>query len=134
MEHILLLILSALGFSISYYVWYKNNLKKEKLVCMIGHDCGKMINSKYGKIFGISPSVMGVFYFGFIFIIALLHFLFIEFFTLNYVLFGKIIITGIAALFSIYSLFLQFFILKELCEYCLSLSILGIAIFVVVLI
>ena len=30
MEYIWLLILSALGFLISSYVWYKNNLKKEK--------------------------------------------------------------------------------------------------------
>ena len=63
-----------------------------------------------------------------------MYFLFPEFFALNYVFLGKIIITGIAALFSIYSIFIQLFILKEVCEYCLSLSALGIAIFVVVLI
>ena len=132
MEHIWLLILSALGFLISYYVWYKHNFKKEKLVCMIGHDCAKVIDSNYGKVFGISPSVMGIFYFGFIFIVSLMYFFFLEFFTLNYVMLGKIIITGSAALFSLYSIFLQFFILKELCEYCLSLSVLGIALFLVI--
>ncbi|MCH8945616.1 MAG: hypothetical protein IIA85_01720 [Nanoarchaeota archaeon] len=132
MEHIWLLIFSAVGFLISFYVWYKHNFKKEKLVCMIGNDCAKVIDSKYGKIFGISQSVMGIFYFGFIFIAGLMYFLFPEFFALNYAFLGKIIITGIAALFSIYSIFLQFFILKELCEYCLSLSALGIAIFLII--
>ena len=134
MEHIWLLILSALGFLISYYIWYKYNFKKEKLVCIIGNGCGKVIDSKYGKIFGISQSVMGIFYFGFIFIAGLMYFFFPEFFTLDYIILGKIIFTGIGALFSIYSIFLQLFILKELCEYCLSLSALGLAIFVIVLI
>ena len=96
-------------------------------------DCGKVINSKYGKVFGISPAVIGIFYFGFIFIVSLMYFFFPEFFILNYIVFGKIIVTGSAALFSIYSIFLQLVILKELCEYCLSLSALGIAIFLVVL-
>ena len=132
MEHIWLLILSTLGFLISYYVWYKHNFKKEKLVCMIGDDCAKVIDSKYGKIFGISQSVIGIFYFGFIFIASLMYFFFPEFFALNYIMLGKIIITGSAALFSLYSIFLQFFILKELCEYCLSLSILGIALFLII--
>ena len=134
MEHIWLLIFSAVGFLVSSYVWYKHSFKKEKLVCTIGNDCAKVIDSKYGKVFGVPSSIIGIFYFGFIFVVGLMYFLFPEFFILNYVFLGKIIITGIAALFSIYSIFLQFFILKELCEYCLSLSVLGIAIFVVVLI
>ena len=133
MEHIWLLIFSAVGFLVSSYVWYKHSFKKEKLVCTIGNDCAKVINSKYGKVFGIPYSIMGIFYFGFIFIVGLMYFFFPEFLTLNYVVWGKIIITGIAALFSIYSIFLQFFILKELCEYCLSLSALGIALFLVIL-
>ena len=132
MEHVWLLIFSALGLLISYYVWYKHNFKKEKLVCVIGDDCAKVIDSKYGKIFGISLSITGIFYFGFIFLIALLHFFFQGFFVLNYVAWGKIIITGVGALFSVYTIFLQFFVLKELCEYCLSLSALGVAIFVVI--
>lgn len=132
MEHIWLLIFSAAGFLISFYVWYKHNFKKEKLVCTIGNDCAKVIDSKYGKVFGMPPSVTGIFYFGFIFIVGLMYFFFPEFFTLDYIILGKIIFTGIGALFSIYSIFLQLFILKELCEYCLSLSALGVAIFLVI--
>ena len=133
MEHIWLLTLSVFGFLISYYIWYKHNFKKEKLVCMIGDDCAKVISSKYGRLLGAENTILGMFYYIFIFVAGILHFTFPNLFTLNYVIYSLLIITGGTALVSVYLTFVQLSVLKELCEYCLVANIVNVLIFLVIL-
>jgi len=133
MEHIWLLILSAFGFLISYYIWYKHNFKKEKLICIIGDDCTKVINSKYGRILGVDNTILGMFYYIFLFVVGILHVIFPNLFTLNYVIYSLLIITGATALFSVYLTFVQLNILKEICEYCLVANIVNVLIFLLIL-
>ena len=135
MENTLLLALSAFGFLVSTYVWYKHNLKKEKLVCNISKGkCGHMINSKYGKIFNTPLSVFGMIYFLFIFVTSILILFFPTLLIMNYILITEILVAGFAALFSLYTIFLQIFVIKELCEYCLSMSGTSLLIFAIMVI
>ena len=132
-EYIWLLILSILGFSISYYIWNKNK-KNEKLVCFINGECDKVVKSKYGKIFGFDNAIMGMLYYVFIFAIGLAQFLFPEFFALSFVVLGKIVISGGSVLFSVYLTFIQLGILKKKCEYCIASAVISVGIFAVVLV
>ena len=130
----MLIILSVLGFLVSYYIWNKAHRKKEKLVCVIGNDCNKVVHSKYSKILGIDNTILGMFYYSFIFIIGLLQFFFPVFFILSSIIIGKLVISGTAVLYSIYLMFIQLRILRDVCEYCLVANTINLLIFVVILI
>ena len=131
-EHILLLALSEIGFAVSWFVWSKKS-KHEKLVCVIGKDCDKVIRSKYGDTFGFDNTLLGMLYFAFVFVASVIQFFYLDFYDLLLFSWGRLIISGLAALFSAYLILIQIFVLKEYCEYCLATGALSIAIFLVVL-
>ena len=133
MEFIFLMLLGLAGFVISSYILYKNS-KAQPLVCHIGSDCGKVTNSKYGKTFGFDNTILGMIYYGFVFVMSLLAGIFPEFIASSSVFLGRLLISGGAALFSAYLVYIQLIVLKEFCEYCLVSSSLSIAIFLVILI
>jgi len=118
-----LLVLATLGFFLTSYIWYKKAYK-QKLVCAIGHDCEKVINSKYSKIFFIDNTVIGILYYLFMALSAIFSFsgLFITL---------RAIGSAGAALFSLYLTYIQLAVLKEWCEYCLASALISIAIFLV---
>ena len=124
------LALSVLGFIIAFYIWHKKK-NKEKLYCVLGKNCNKVIKSRYAKSFGFDNTVIGMLYYVFVFVISLAAFLFPAILTFSIFFIGFIVIVGIAALFSIYLVCIQLFVLKELCEYCLGSTAIAIAIFVV---
>ena len=110
MEHIYLLILSLTGFLVSAYIYYKKN-RKEKLVCIIGKDCNKVIHSKYSKFFGlIDNEIIGMLYYSLVLIFSLLGFFSLQFLLLPSFVLGKLVISGTAALASLALLYIQVFI------------------------
>jgi len=131
--YILTLILAFVGFILAYYIWKKKS-GKEKLVCIIGKDCDKVIGSKYARTLGIDNTILGTVYFAFVFILSLIYLVFPFASEINFLSIGSLIITGAAALFSFYLAIVQVFILKELCEYCLASSFLSVLIFVVLVV
>jgi uncharacterized membrane protein len=130
-ENIILLALSAVGFLISYHIHAKKK-KAEKLVCYVGKDCDKVIHSEYNAlIFGIHNEVLGMIYYGFAIVLTVLPFLSVSMllgFPLTSIL---LVVSGLAALFSVILTFIQVFLLRELCEYCLISAAVSIAMFVV---
>ncbi len=119
------------GLILSGYIRGKR-AKNEKLVCLIGEDCNKVVYSKYATIFGISNEVLGMLYYGLsgtFYILASLDILirvpFIE------------VILPLAALgaamFSWYLIFVQIAVIKEWCLWCITSSILSTLIFILVL-
>ena len=131
MQHVsstLLIILSVIGFLLSFYIFYKKK-RKEKLVCIIGKDCNKVINSKYARFFFASNEVIGMVYYTLIFITTLI-FLSSPLLLTSTIVFSRAVIVGIAALFSIYLSIVQVFVLKELCDYCLAANIINIILFI----
>lgn len=134
MEEVLLIFFSILGFLIAYHVWNKVHRKKQKLVCLRGEGCNKVTTSKYAKTFGIENTLMGMAYFILIFAIGILQLIFPEILTLSYVFWGKILVSGSSALFSIYLIGIQAFVLKDWCEYCLASSAISVLIFMTIII
>ena len=119
LEAVVLILLAVVGFTVSWYIRHKTS-HQEKLVCVIGEDCDKVVNSKYGKTFGIDNTIGGMLYYSYVFFISLAQFVLpVALFAQNWVLWVKLITSGAAGLFSLYLIGVQVFVLKEYCEYCL---------------
>ncbi|MGA2130051.1 MAG: vitamin K epoxide reductase family protein [Candidatus Pacearchaeota archaeon] len=128
-QYLLALILSVIGFALAYHIWNKK-ASKEKLVCIIGEDCSKVVESKYGKTFGIDNTVLGMLYYFFVMVAALVTLFLPMFLTIPLFVKGFLAIAGLSALFSLYLTFVQVVFLKEFCEYCLGNTLITILIFV----
>lgn len=132
MSEYTIILLAILGFVISFLIWY-TKINNKKLVCVIGKDCNKVINSKYSKTFGINNEILGMLYYSLLIIISILILKSPFFSTINIVNLGRIIIAGFSALFSVYLTYVQIFKLKEYCEYCWAVNVINIIIFLVIL-
>lgn len=112
----LILILALAGFAVSFNINFKKN-KKEKLVCLIGEDCDKVVHSRYATTFGVDNQIFGMIYY---FSIAIFAATLISglIWPPVIVLLFKLATIG-AALFSVYLIGIQAFVLKEWCEWCL---------------
>ncbi|MER3570112.1 MAG: hypothetical protein C4348_00645 [Patescibacteria group bacterium] len=109
----IILFLSILNLIVSSYLFYLD-LKKEVPFCLINSGCEFIFQSKYSRIFNIPIAFLGIVYF-----LILLIFSFLIFKGKNYLIkFFKIIIT-FGFLFALYLIYLQFFVIKSFCQYCL---------------
>ena len=132
LKEILLILFSVLGFGISFHIWNKIHREKKKLKCIIGDGgCNEVVKSEYGKIFGVDNTFLGMFYYFFVLASAIFLLIYPLLLNFNYIYWTIIGITGSAALFSFYLLFVQFFVLKKWCEYCSTSAALSIGIFLV---
>ena len=117
-------ILALIGLADASYLLYKK-LRKEKLVCFIWDDCDKVTKSKYGYLLGIPNEFFGVGFYLFalaLFVISLLGNTMILGFPLLFLLLFAVIP---ASLVSLYLLFVQAFILREWCEWCILSAIIN---------
>ena len=134
LKEVLLILFSVLGFFISYYIWRKAVHNKEKLVCLIGDgDCDKVVKSKYGHLFGIDNTILGMLYYVFIFLLAFIMIFYPSFLAFNYFILGEKIITGLSAGLSVLLTFIQIGIIKKICEYCMFANAINVLIFLVVM-
>ncbi len=127
--HFATLILAIIGFALSFYIWNKKT-RNEELYCIIGEDCNKVIHSEYAETFGIENTVLGMVYYTGIFIISWVSIMWPKTLMFSFFLTSHLIITGLAALVSLYLTFIQLFKIRELCEYCLANTAIILAIFV----
>lgn len=103
----------------AYLYWqYRQVAKGRPMFCLIGGDCQAVVESKYGRSFGVKNELWGMIYYALIISLSLLN---IKHLILN--------ISLIAALFSLYLLFLQSVVLKKYCSWCLLAIFLNLAIF-----
>jgi uncharacterized membrane protein len=112
---ILILIFSLIGLSFSLYLYLN---RPDSSFCTFS-GCNAVLNSKFSKTLGVDNSLLGIFYF--LLVGALTY--------LNKEKFLKILSTA-GAIFSFYLIFIMFFILKEICYYCLIVDLSAIIIFV----
>ena len=115
----IILIFAALGgFLLAFYIFRKKQ-SREKMVCPFGSDCDTVIYSEYSKFFGIPIEILGLIYYG---LIAVSYALFLAFpeFASPLVVFSVLALTAVAFLFSLYLTFIQAFVLKQWCTWCLA--------------
>ena len=85
--------------------------------CFVGGGCSLAQNSIYSSIFGIPLTYMGIIGFSFILLAILFNKR-----ALNYLIL-------IAGIFSLWLVYVQFFILKQICNYCIVVDILTLIMF-----
>ena len=124
----LIIILNSIGAAISLYI-LRQKTTKQKLVCIIGKDCNEVVTSKYASFFGIPNELMGLGYYVFFVTISLLiqtHITTLFSIPLSEV---RMLAAFGSLLFSLYLTYLQLFVLKKFCEYCLAINIVNLLLF-----
>lgn len=117
---IILLSLSVLGFLNAFYLYWQHKREVatgQKMFCLIGGDCGAVVGSKYGRTFGVKNELIGMIYYVLLSFYLILAILTPDLFR-NLIIIPKLA-TLIAALFSLYLLFVQAVILRMFCSWCL---------------
>ncbi|PIQ73512.1 hypothetical protein COV58_02090 [Candidatus Roizmanbacteria bacterium CG11_big_fil_rev_8_21_14_0_20_36_8] len=122
-------IMVMFGFLDTLYLSY-NHFNSSIIICSEGifGNCGEVLNSQYSTVFGFPLAVIGLIYyfiFGYLFWVAL---------TLGGKLYKRLIFiqTALGLVFSAYLTFLQFFIIKSLCPYCLLSAIISLILYLLV--
>ena len=101
--------LGIIGLLISGYIFNKKR-KGGHLVCVIGKNCDVVLSSKYNKLFGFPNELLGILYYLSVVILSLL-FIYGTSTLVGFSLINIIIgITFIGVLFSLYFLYIQFFV------------------------
>ena len=116
MKGTILIILSAIGFAVSFYIFYSKKYDKP-LYCFSKAECDSVVRSKYGKTFGVENTIPGMSYYAMIFAYGIL--LNRNVFIAKPVYYFIVGISIASVLFSLYLAYVQKFILKKWCMYCL---------------
>ena len=132
MNPIYLMVLSAIGFIVSFYIFYSKKYGNQ-LHCIIGQDCDTVVNSKYGKTFGIENTIPGMIYYAIVFIYGIVILSNGNIFKENIIYYSLVGASIASVLFSVYLTSVQAFVLKKWCEYCIISSIASLLILLVLI-
>ena len=112
------LIAATIGLGISTYI-HRQKKQKTTLVCPREASCEKVVHSTYATTFGIDNTLLGIAYYT---VIGLLYAIALAFPTLLTapVLWVMTLATCFGALFSLYLIALQAFVIRAWCAWCLG--------------
>jgi uncharacterized membrane protein len=125
-----IIILSIAGFFISRHI-YRSKKTGIKLVCHIGggkQSCNEVVESEYGKIFGVPNEAAGMVYYAAVFLAAVFLWIYPDFLS-GAVKAVVLAASGLAFALSAYLTGIQAFILKKICEWCLATALVNTLIF-----
>jgi len=91
---------------------------KRKMVCPLRGSCEVVVESKYGKPLGIKNDILGILY-----LLSLAFLITVDLLVPALSMYARFVIMGIATfgiLFSAYLTYLQMFVIKEFCTWCLA--------------
>lgn len=125
-------VMATGGLGVTFYI-YETKSNNRVLVCPTGSNCNAVINSPYSKFLGVSLEYWGMIYYGLI-LISYLGFIFTPNLLSNFMRLGLSLMTTGAFLFSLYLLFIQAFILRQWCIWCILSASLSITIFIISLV
>ena len=122
----LILISACVGFLVASYIYQKKKSKK-KLICPLRTNCDLVVNSSYSYLGPFSVEVLGISYYS----VTLFLYSFISLFLCWNFLFKELLLVfaGASVAFSLYLLFLQGFVIKQWCVWCISSAFISIIIF-----
>jgi len=125
----ILFLLGLFGVWVAYKV-YIHKKKARPLVCMIGFDCHTVMHSDYSKFLGIKVEVLGLIYYSLVTIFYFLLLL-VQGALPSSAVVAMIVLSTIAFLFSMWLIFVQIFLLRKGCSWCIVSALICTAIFVV---
>ncbi len=120
-----LIVLALTGIVDSGYLYF-HHLKKKPLFCPInGRGCNAVIESEYNKMFGIKNEILGILYYLFVIIASFLLF----YQQSKFVLYLLVIISALALCASAYLAYIQKYIIRQYCFYCLISALINLLLF-----
>jgi uncharacterized membrane protein len=124
---VLIMILAFCGLTDSAYIT-QHQLSGTPLLCNIQNlsGCNIVASSQYSRIFGVPLAELGVLFYGIIFVLAALEIVIFDQ-LLRRVLQGFAII---GVLFSLYTTFIQVFVIGAVCVYCLLSALIALCILI----
>lgn len=131
MSNLWTVILASAGLFLATYILHMKR-KGQKLVCFIGEDCNKVLNSKYSSLFfNIPNEALGIAYYITVLVLAVLSLIGIT--TLASLPIAALMLGAIipAAIVAIVLTVIQLAIIREWCEYCLASTLITLGILVV---
>lgn len=120
------LILSVIGFLLSVYLTYLHYTEGHSAFCTQGSGCDVVRQSGYSSILGIPVALLGaigyalIFWFSYVSVSR----------RMRWVLLYAISLAGF--IFSVYLTYIEFFVIKAICPYCVVSAILITAIFIII--
>lgn len=122
----LVLIFALFGLSICIYIFKKKG-KGDHLVCPIGNSCNFVLYSDYSKTFGIRNELGGILFY---FLTAIIYFYILLEIPLAPIIIATYLFASLCAfMFSLYLIFVQAFIIKKWCAWCVTSAIISTTIF-----
>ncbi len=120
----ILLALAVLGMADSGYLVWKHQIKKQALVCPLNSDCNAVTDSKWGRILGVRNDILGFFYYIAIFVLGIFIFSGYEY--------SLYLLTAafLAFAFSAFLLYIQKYVIKSYCFYCIMSAVINLLIFI----
>src|SRR3989339_60505 len=122
---IILGVVNAIGLYWQHYQFHKNN---RQMICPIGKgQCHEVVDSKYGKTLGIANDLLGIVYYVGLTVVLLVYLYVPD----RSLVMSKLALFGVSFsfLFTLYLLFVQAFVLKKWCFWCLMSAVINILIF-----
>ena len=119
----ILVLLALIGFGISVYL-ATSEIIGVSVPCGITGGCDQVLQSKYSKLLGVPLAMWGVLYFFGIVFFSLLS---------NHYTQAKKLLTlmvSLGALGALSFLYIQFFVIKQICQYCFTTDVLAVVLLV----
>src|SRR3989344_4204117 len=108
-------IVSFVGMADTIYVTI-NHYKGVIPPCTLLNGCETVLTSKYSEIFGIPIALIGALFYSTVFLSALAYLKTKN----NKIIIFCLVLTALAFLMSVLFIYIQFFVIKAVCEYCLT--------------
>jgi len=118
------------GILITAYLIYVNNFSDSILSCGSIGDCNKVQNSSYGFLLGIPVTFFGFFFFVFFALLYSHYFIKSKFISSQLVERVGLSFSLSGFMFSVYLTYIELFVIKEVCIWCISLAMLVTILFI----
>ncbi len=111
------LVFGLAGFALASYIYIKKG-NSEPLVCPLNGECDLVTQSRYSKFLGVPVEKLGMVYYTLVVAVYALHG-FLPGLLSNTVMFLMTGVTIGAFVFSLYLIFIQAFVLRKWCTWCI---------------
>ncbi|MFA5838345.1 MAG: vitamin K epoxide reductase family protein [Candidatus Paceibacterota bacterium] len=119
------MILSFIGLVDTTYLTIQH-LENGSVICLIIQGCDLVLTSEYSKIFGIPLALLGALYYFLIFSLSVFCFKKRKENTFKFLSF----FTTIGFVISVWLVYLQLFVIKSICSYCMVSAFTSISLFI----
>lgn len=127
--YLVILLSSVAGLSIAFYIAWKKR-QPHPIVCPLRGHCDAVVKSDYSKFFHIPVELLGIAYYVFTFF-SYLYLIFNPSINVNPLFtFFVLALSSVAFMFSMYLTFIQAFLIRQFCTWCIVSAVLCTTIFI----